>query len=417
MMNRVHRSCIALACCLATLGAAVPAARGATADWTTSDLDVFFYVRAVSAGAHTTAPSFTGGLTINPSTQQFDPRLVSEPARAGMDLTAFKTASLITPNLPPSRYQVNSVTFKATFTYSMDPVHLIYQDTPISQSQMLAEVADGNVTHQKPMELYGVGFRNGYTGYEFGSTPVFGPPLLDEGTKPYTGSNGSGGYNAYPIVGSSTQQGAYADVSNSVTGGYSATGPGNTTAPFTPTPWAIGKTNLTPGDELPDNTTFTFTLDLNQPGVRAYVQQSLANGAIGFFLSSLHSTSEFGSSGGYPRWYTKEASVPATSLPQMTIDYQILPAGVPGDYNGNGVVDAGDYAIWRKGGALQNQVDDPDHVTPQDYIEWRARFGNPAGAGAGGGLSDLSVPEPATAILLAFIAPLLAWRKHGRARL
>src|SRR6187551_3703206 len=140
MMNRVHRSCIALACCLATLGAAVPAARGATADWTTSDLDVFFYVRAVSAGAHTTAPSFTGGLTINPSTQQFDPRLVSVPARAGMDLTAFKTASLITPNLPPSRYQVNSVTFKATFTYSMDPVHLIYQDTPISQSQMLAEV-------------------------------------------------------------------------------------------------------------------------------------------------------------------------------------------------------------------------------------------------------------------------------------
>ena len=29
-------------------------------------------------------------------------------------------------------------------------------------------------------------------------------------------------------------------------------------------------------------------------------------------------------------------------------------AGVPGDYNGNGIVDAGDYVLWRKGGTLQN---------------------------------------------------------------
>ena len=55
----------------------------------------------------------------------------------------------------------------------------------------------------------------------------------------------------------------------------------------------------------------------------------------------------------------------------VEIDYQILPDGVPGDYNGDGVVDAADYVLWRKGGPLQNQVDDPDHVNMQDYIEWR----------------------------------------------
>jgi hypothetical protein len=277
---------------------------------------------------------------------------------------------------------------------------------------MLSEVASGNVTRQKPFELYGVGLRNNYTGYEFSSSPVFGPPLLDEGTKPYPSGLG---YNAYPVVGTSTP-GTYVDVSNSVTGGYSATEATNTTGPFTPTPWAIGKTNLSPGDEIADNTTFTFTFDLNQPVARTYVQQSLANGALGFFISSLHSTTEFGAGGGYPRWYTKEASVPPTSLPQLTIDYQILPAGVPGDYNVNGVVDAGDYVAWRKGGLLQNQVDDPDHVTPQDYVEWRARFGNLAGSGVGGGLSNLSIPEPSTVILLTFIAPLLARRRHGRTR-
>ena len=90
---------------------------------------------------------------------------------------------------------------------------------------------------------------------------------------------------------------------------------------------------------------------MNQPGVRSYVQQSLANGALGFFISSLHSTTEFGGGGGYPRWYTKEAEVPAIKPdPQLMIDYQILPDGVPGDYNGNGVVDAGDYVPGEKAG-------------------------------------------------------------------
>ena len=56
---------------------------------------------------------------------------------------------------------------------------------------------------------------------------VLGPPLLDEGTKPYPSGQG---YNAYPVIGTNTP-GTYIDVSNSVTGGYSATAPGNTTAP------------------------------------------------------------------------------------------------------------------------------------------------------------------------------------------
>jgi hypothetical protein len=330
-----------------------------------------------------------------------------------MDLTAFNTALQITPGLAPSRYQINSVTFKATWTYNLDPIKLYYQNTPISQSEYLAEVASGNVTTQKPFELYGVGFRNSYTGYEFASPPVFGPPLLDEGTKPYPSG---AGYNAYPVVDGATP-GSYVDVSNSVTGGFSATAPSNTTAPFTPTPWAIGAANLSPGDAIPDNTTFTFTLDLNQPGVRAYVQQSLANGGLGFFLSSLHSTTEFGAGGGYPRWYTKEAAVPATSLPQLTIDYEILPEGLPGDYNGNGVVDAADYVAWRKGGTLQNQIDDPDHITQQDYVEWRSRFSNSSGSGVGSSVGgDLPVPEPSATVLLVFTVPLLAQHIFGRSR-
>jgi hypothetical protein len=80
-------------------------------------------------------------------------------------------------------------------------------------------------------------------------------------------------------------------------------------------------------------------------------------------------------------------------------------AGVPGDYNGNGSVDAGDYVLWRKGGPLLNEVDTPGTVNAADYTEWRARFGNP-GAGGGAGLGE-AIPEPASALLL-LAAGLLA---------
>ena len=73
------------------------------------------------------------------------------------------------------------------------------------------------------------------------------------------------------------------------------------------------------------------------------------------------------------------------------------PMGVPGDYNNNGTVDAADYVLWRKGAALQNEVTTIGENTPDDYTEWRARFGNTSGAGSGA--LSAAVPEPGTAVL------------------
>jgi hypothetical protein len=84
-------------------------------------------------------------------------------------------------------------------------------------------------------------------------------------------------------------------------------------------------------------------------------------------------------------------------------------AGLPGDYNGNGTVDAADYVLWRKGGPLINEVDTPGVVNAADYAAWRARFGN-TGSGAGADLNaavsgpgttaTAAVPEPTTLALL-----------------
>ena len=91
---------------------------------------------------------------------------------------------------------------------------------------------------------------------------------------------------------------------------------------------------------------------------------------------------------------------PAQAFPlTVYIDNVRVGTSVPGDYNGNDVVDAADYVLWRNGGPLRNEVDQPGVVNDGDYTAWRARFGNnmpPGGSGS-------AVPEPA-ALLLVFMA-------------
>ena len=55
----------------------------------------------------------------------------------------------------------------------------------------------------------------------------------------------------------------------------------------------------------------------------------------------------------------------------------VLSAGIPGDYNNNGTVDAADYAVWRKSlGQNITLANDttPGMVTQADYDVWRSNF-------------------------------------------
>jgi hypothetical protein len=108
---------------------------------------------------------------------------------------------------------------------------------------------------------------------------------------------------------------------------------------------------------------------------------------------------------------------PATSDLTLYIDnvrVGMTAAGVPGDYNANGSVDAADFVLWRGGGPLENEVADPGTISVADYDEWRARFGNPT-AGSGGAVG--AVPEPtSTAAVMVCWAYLLATRRGIAAR-
>ncbi len=101
-------------------------------------------------------------------------------------------------------------------------------------------------------------------------------------------------------------------------------------------------------------------------------------------------------------------------------------AGVPGDYNQNGTVDAADYTLWRNnfgsGTALPN--DDTPGVGQDDYARWKSHFGETVGSGSArhGGSSTgdspslASVPEPATATLLITLLTVLAIRLRSNYR-
>jgi hypothetical protein len=83
------------------------------------------------------------------------------------------------------------------------------------------------------------------------------------------------------------------------------------------------------------------------------------------------------------------------------VTYVSGPAGILGDYNNNGTVDAADYVLWRNNAPLQNEGETPGTTTPEDYTFWRSRFGAQSGSGVG---ASAAVPEPASAWIPASLA-------------
>ena len=70
----------------------------------------------------------------------------------------------------------------------------------------------------------------------------------------------------------------------------------------------------------------------------------------------------------------------------LAVRVTVLP-GVPGDYNGNGTVDAADYTVWRDhlSQAFTLMNENPAAATPgvvdaEDYVFWKPRFGESLGA-------------------------------------
>ena len=101
-------------------------------------------------------------------------------------------------------------------------------------------------------------------------------------------------------------------------------------------------------------------------------------------------------------------------------ELSLVAAGLLGDYNNNGVVDAADYTVWRDAVTASNTslLNDPTPgmVSGSDFTYWREHFGESLGSGAGLGVahSPATVPEPASlALSLIAGATLLVRVRRG----
>jgi hypothetical protein len=153
-----------------------------------------------------------------------------------------------------------------------------------------------------------------------------------------------------------------------------------------------------------------FSIPVDVGDVMAFTIQS--SGEAGFGLRSTFTSNPY--SGGESKWRTLSTPPGAwqTYSPSHDNGFKtyVLPAtaDLVGDYNGNGIVDAADYTVWRDtlGSSIDlrangdNTAGSAGVVDQADYAIWKAHFGEMGGGGGAIASVNSSVPEPETLVLL-----------------
>lgn len=244
-----------------------------------------------------------GTKTYAPTYGSFDPRFDTRDAQF---LLGWDSAGVITTNAGPSRYLLKSVRVTLTsmaplspnLPFVYDPTHDAYQTYLTNQPGFVPDGDPG-----RPIEMFGAGFRNGWTAGTFVENSNYGAlGAINSGTISI------GTRNVFAAM--FDTNGVLIDIANNV-------GQRNTNwteAPFEVVPWSVGTTtNAAPGEDMPDGGKMTFELDLGNPQVLGYLQSALDQGRLRLVVSSLSPAGQstpggtgIGGAGAYPRWATKE---------------------------------------------------------------------------------------------------------------
>jgi hypothetical protein len=270
-------------------------AGAADADTISVGLDRWMYPFAFTGGTRNLSPTF-GAV----GTPGFD-------NRDAQFLIGFDTSSVVPTGLGAANYQINSVTVRtmvgAPSGFEYDPTYDAFRTyLPDTDPEALDDADAG-----RPIELFGVGFRNSYTQFSFGANDNQ-PPGFEE-SSPF-GTQDVGTRNAYPL--SFVSAGTGIDISNNISDRIESR------------PWAIGTAALAPGAPVTDNSTLAFAIDLANADVRSYLQRGLNDGTLGFAISSLHAASQAGGPP-VPQFLTRENAGAGAAPAVLDIDYQIVP--------------------------------------------------------------------------------------------
>ncbi len=264
-------------------------------------------------------------------------------SRHGQFLLGFDTFSQVATNRGPANYLIQRARVTATInrdrSFRYDPTQDTYYTYHTNHPAYTADTDPG-----RPIELFGAGFRNGFTVETFPEDGPFGSPAAGE-------------RNVYAAGYSTT--GALVDVGNNV-GKSDPAFPSFEVAPF-----AIGKTpEVIPGDLVPSGTKIEFDLNLEDPLVQQYLQEALNSGRLRVTITGLH-ISGFGGTPAWPDFYTRDSLV--GSPPTLEIDGVALRDT---DTDANGLPD--DWEEFHFGSLHVNAAEDADHDGQSNMDEFRA---------------------------------------------
>jgi len=238
-------------------------------------------------------------------------------ARHAQHLIGWDTSALVSTNLGPSRYLIRAARVTLTINrgnlFLYDPTPDDYRSFfPTNDPNHLPDTDAG-----RPVELFGVDYRNGFDAASFDQCSPFG-------------TNAPTQRNAF-AAGWSTN-GVLIDVSNNV---------GKTNEAFPPfevSPFAIGQTtNVAAGELVPPGATLRFDLNLSDPFVLQYVQSGLNTGRVRWMVTSLHGSSGQTGAPSYPDFVTRfnQAALDPTRLElevSMVRDLDSDGDGLPDDW-------------------------------------------------------------------------------------
>jgi hypothetical protein len=205
-----------------------------------------------------------------------------------------------------------------------------------------------------PVELFGAGFRGGYTAATFQQDTTF---LADP----------NGGYftNRTAYAAGFDTNGALVDVSNNV----GDDGTNELASPFEVAPFAVGQTtNVAPGQLMPVGSQLTFDLNLGDPLIYGYLQNGLNDGNLSFVASALVNAS-FGGAPNYPNFYTIFSSIASSNeYPLLDIEGEIVRTNF--DSDGDGLPD--DWENFYFGSLLYGATNDVDGDGVNNLAEYHA---------------------------------------------
>jgi len=302
----------ALIACVAT------AAQTWTADLGTPAYDRWMYPFNSTPGTRPSISTFGS----EPGASIFD-------CRDGQMLVAFDTSGSLPTGLGDGltvTHAVLELEIAANLAFAYDP-------TPDPWQAFLgasdpAWTADPDAG--QPVELFGVGYRNGFSLASFSENSPYAPA----GASPLA----PGVRNAFAA--SCTPDGTLRDVSQSPRERYG------------PVPFAVGAIDgVAPGDLVPAGRIMRFELDVLDPGVQRYLRDGIGTGRLALAVSSLTFVQQ--QSGQFPSFVAKEnalVTIGAARAARLVVEATDGPSCVPADLNCDGVVNGDDLgrllAAW-----------------------------------------------------------------------